>query len=108
MYPQFFLERFHENLPDDASDFFQQLTNSSRCIAPRLVGLLGGRDRPLGKCGACGQVRDLAGFEDFTSLCIPVQAAGRSLKSVQEAVDHYFEWEDVDYGIDCHACSNPV
>ena len=102
MYPKILLDRFYEGPQEDASVFLQQLSNSRRCIAPGLVKLLEGRDRPLGKSGACGQLRDLAGFEDFTSLSIPVQAEGRPLKSVQDAVDHYFRWEDVDFGIDCH------
>ena len=37
MYPQIFLDNFYDGSQDDASAFFQQFSNSHRCVAPRLV-----------------------------------------------------------------------
>ena len=104
MFPQMFLDNFYDGNQDDASIFFQQFSNSHRCVAPRLVDLLEGRDRPLGKCGTCAQSRTLAGSENFTTLSIPMQTGGHLFYAVQDAVDHYFRWEDVDFGIDCSHC----
>ena len=44
MYHQIFLDNFYDGNQDDASAFFQQFSNSRRCVAPCLVNLLQGRD----------------------------------------------------------------
>ena len=74
MYPQIFFDNFYDGNQDDASVFFQQFSNSHRCVAPRLVEFFEGRDRPLGKCGTCAQSRTMAGFEKsqhYLYLCKP-------------------------------------
>ena len=99
MYPQDFWTDFImgcKRMPT----IFQMFSNSHICFAPRLLGLLQGVDRPLGKCGACAHERQLT-REEFTTLSIPVEVEGHPLKSVQDALDHFFRWEDVDFGIEC-------
>ena len=102
MKPQVFLDLFYKGNQDDASTFLQLFLDSSHCFAPRLMELFQGRDRPLSKCGACGQTRDLTGVEDLTTLSVSVQTQGRPMRSMQEAIDHFFTWEEVDFDIDCH------
>ena len=82
---------------------FQMFSNSNICFAPRFLGLLQGVDGPLGKCGACAHERQLT-REELTTLSIPVEVEGHPLKSVQDALGHFFRWEDVDFGIDCPDC----
>ena len=82
---------------------FQMFSDSHICFAPRLLGLLQGVDRPLGKCGACAHERQLT-REEFTTLSIPVEVEGHPLKAVQDALGHLFKWEDVNFGIDCPDC----
>ena len=103
MLPQFFLDRFYHGIPEDAQTFFQELSDGSQYIAPRLKTLLQGRDRPLGKCGMCSRVRPFFSCEEFTTLSIPVKTEGQSLEPIQDAIDQYFDWQIVDYGIYCDA-----
>ena len=53
MLPQILLDAFYYGMQDDASAFLHQLSDSHQCVAPRLLHLLQGRDRPVAKCSTC-------------------------------------------------------
>ena len=91
----------YHNMQHDVGELFQDFSSSDRRIAPRLMKLFEGCDHPACKCGSSSQSRRLLGFEEFTSLSLPVVAQEHALKSVQKAIDNYFSCEAVDYAIDC-------
>ena len=101
--PQAVLDLYYQGRQEDCAEFLVELLAD----CPSVHRQLRGKEQAYLACRSCGYRRATAS-EEFLTLQVPLLAGEHRLGSVQEALNHYLEREEVVEDIIHWACENPA
>ncbi|CAE7461975.1 DOA4 [Symbiodinium microadriaticum] len=101
--PQAVLDLYYQGRQEDCAEFLVELLAD----CPSVHRHLRGKEQAHLACSSCGYRRAMAS-EEFLTLQVPLLAGEHRLGSVQEALNHYLEREEVVEDIIYWACENPA
>ena len=101
--PQAVLDLYYQGRQEDCAEFLVEVLAD----CPSVHRHLRGKEQAYLACSSCGYRRAMAS-EEFLTLQVPLLAGENRLGSVQQALNHYLEREEVVEDIIYWACENPA